>query len=146
VVVNVRLVDPVGNLAGAIQELGVSRRADFLDGMSNTLMVGESAGRPTSWRTGGHNPDPNASVYSGPWASPLSMINLRGATWDGGRRDGPCAINCTNNLETYSFHPGGANVLFADGSVRFLKQSIDIRIMARLITRAGGEVVSEGDY
>jgi prepilin-type processing-associated H-X9-DG protein len=46
----------------------------------------------------------------------------------------------------YSLHPGGANILFADGSVRFLKAGLDVRIFARLVTHAGGEVVSAGDY
>ena len=49
-------------------------------------------------------------------------------------------MNCTNDREVYSFHPGGANFVFADGSVHFLKAGMDIRILARLITRAGGEV------
>ena len=40
----------------------------------------------------------------------------------------------------------GANVVFADGSVRFLKADIDIRVFARLVTRAGGEVVAGNDY
>jgi len=35
----------------------------------------------------------------------------------------------------------GANAVFADGSVHFLKAGMDVRIMARLITRAGGEVL-----
>jgi hypothetical protein len=34
----------------------------------------------------------------------------------------------------------------SDGSVHFLKASIGIRIFARLVTRAGGEVVSASDY
>ena len=46
----------------------------------------------------------------------------------------------------YSFHPSGANALFVDGSVHFLKAGIDIRILASLVTRAGGEVVSGSDY
>lgn len=45
-----------------------------------------------------------------------------------------------------SSHPGGANAAFADGSVRFVRAGIDIRLLARLVTRAGGEVVSHGDY
>ena len=49
--------------------------------------------------------------------------------------------NCCNDDEIYSFHPGGANTAFADGSVRFLKTGLDIRVLARLVTRAGGEVV-----
>ena len=55
-------------------------------------------------------------------------------------------MNCTNDREVYSFHPGGANVVFADGSVHFLKAAISIRVFAGLVTRAGGEVVSGGDY
>ena len=55
------------------------------------------------------------------------------------------AVNCTNDREVYSFHPGGANVVLADGSVRFLA-AIDIRVFARLVTRAGGEVVSGSDF
>ena len=68
------------------------------------------------------------------------------STRDGSAQPGPCAVNCSNNQEIYGFHPGGVNVLFSDGSVRFVKQTIDIRIMARLMTRAGGEVVSTADY
>ena len=74
------------------------------------------------------------------------MLWGRGATPDGTAFFGPCAVNCTNDREVYSFHPGGANVVFADGSVHFLKATIDIRVFARLVTRAGGEVVSAGDY
>jgi prepilin-type processing-associated H-X9-DG protein len=51
-------------------------------------------------------------------------------------------INCSNNNELYSFHPGGVNALFTDGSVHFLKESMDPRIVVSLITRAGGEIVS----
>jgi prepilin-type N-terminal cleavage/methylation domain-containing protein/prepilin-type processing-associated H-X9-DG protein len=138
------LVDNVGNLAGALPDHDLPRQSSFLDGLSNTLMVGESAGRPQRWQVGQLVPD--ASTNGGPWAAALSTIQLQGATYDGTSRPGPCAVNCTNNGETYSFHSGGANVLFADGSVRFLKQTINIRIMARLVTRAGGEVVSADDY
>ena len=56
---------------------------------------------------------------------------------------GTCVINCTNDQEVYSFHTGGALALFADGSVRFLKASLDMRMFARLATRAGGEVATE---
>ena len=70
----------------------------------------------------------------------------QGSSYDGTTQPGPCAINCTNDREVYSFHPGGAYAVFADGSVHFLKAGMDIRIFARLVTRAGGEVVSTGDY
>ena len=42
-----------------------------------------------------------------------------------------------------SNHPGGFNVLFADGSVRFIKTSISMQTFRALITRAGGEVVNQ---
>ena len=42
-------------------------------------------------------------------------------------------------------HPGGANVLMADGSVRFLKNSVGQQIVW-LGTRANGEVLSADSY
>jgi prepilin-type processing-associated H-X9-DG protein len=41
-----------------------------------------------------------------------------------------------------SYHPGGFNALFADGSVRFIRNSINELTLRGLITRSGGEVVS----
>ena len=52
----------------------------------------------------------------------------------------------TNDSEADSFHPGGVNALMADGSVRFLKNSINIRTWWALGTRAGGEVLSADSY
>jgi len=45
-----------------------------------------------------------------------------------------------------SYHPGGANVAFADGSVRFIKDSVSPPTWYALGTRAGGEVVSSDSY
>ena len=55
-------------------------------------------------------------------------------------------IICSSNNELYSFHPGRFNALFTDGSVYFLKESMDPRIVVSLITRAGGEIVSAHQY
>jgi prepilin-type processing-associated H-X9-DG protein len=85
-------------------------------------------------------------VDGGPWAGFKNGVQLQGATHDGVTRPGLCAINCTNRFEAYSFHPSGANAVFADGSVRFLSKHIDIHVFAALVTRAGGEVVSDSDF
>lgn len=45
-----------------------------------------------------------------------------------------------------SYHPGGVNVLFGDGSVRFVKSSVGYNIWYALGSRAGGELLSSDSY
>ena len=45
-----------------------------------------------------------------------------------------------NDSEIYSFHSGGANVLRADGSVMFLRESVSAATVGAMATRANGEV------
>ena len=45
-----------------------------------------------------------------------------------------------------SKHPGGTNMLFGDGSVKFLRDSINLQTYRALGTRAGGEVISAESY
>jgi prepilin-type processing-associated H-X9-DG protein len=94
--------------------------------------VAEDAGRPQLWRAG--RSVPGTFSYGGPWASSANSVLISGASPDGATVPGPCAINCTNDRQPYSFHPGGANFLFADGSVHFLPAGIDIRVLAALAT------------
>jgi prepilin-type processing-associated H-X9-DG protein len=46
----------------------------------------------------------------------------------------------------WAMHPGGAQFLFADGSVRFMKEKRPLPLFQALATRAGGEVVSEDAF
>ena len=48
--------------------------------------------------------------------------------------------------EMYSLHPGGANVLLGDGSVRFIKQQINLLSWQALSSRGNGEVISADSY
>ena len=137
-------ITPVGNYQGVMADNFMARIADITDGTSQTAMIAEDAGRPQSWR-GGQLVE--GSEGCGPWGQwGGCQIKVMGSTPPTYTRPGRCAINCTNKKEIYSFHPGGANAVMADGSVRFLKTGLDIRILARLVTRAGGEVVSADDY
>jgi prepilin-type processing-associated H-X9-DG protein len=61
--------------------------------------------------------------------------------------DGPSTCNwrstnnCGSNDEIFSFHPGGANIVFADGHVQFVPDSVSPVLMASLVSRTGGEIV-----
>ena len=50
------------------------------------------------------------------------------------------------SLSASSHHPGGVNALFADGSVRFVKDSINPYVWRALGTITGGEVISADQY
>jgi prepilin-type N-terminal cleavage/methylation domain-containing protein/prepilin-type processing-associated H-X9-DG protein len=138
------LIQAVGNYEGAMPKNRIVPVARITDGTANTILIAEDAGRDTRWQAGHRVED--IPSFGGPWASVLNPISLWGSSEDGATPFGPCAINCTNWQAAYSFHPGGANILFADGSVHFLKSSIDIRVFARLATRGGGEIVSSSDF
>ena len=143
---------PNTDLRGAIVARDYIRMAQITDGTSNTIFIGEDAGRPTFWISSGRGPNNNTpgggnlSVRNGRvrgagWADTSNAIPLHTFRNDGLRVPGPCPINCTNNNEAFSFHPGGVDTVFADGSVRFLNETISIPTYAGLITRSGGEVV-----
>ena len=54
----------------------------------------------------------------------------------------PSRISTTAN----SRHPGGVNVALADGSVRFIKSTVNLQTWRALGTRNGGEVISADGY
>jgi len=113
--------------------------ASVTDGTSNTMILAECAGRNRRFVMG--REDPSQTWTAGPWANPGSRLQIGGYNpADPTSPVGPCAVNCINNKEIYSFHSGGANILMCDGSVRFLKQTVHIDIVLQLLTRDRGEV------
>ena len=59
---------------------------------------------------------------------------------DGAQGGFAAAITATSN------HPGGVNVCMGDGSVRFIKDSINMQVWWSLGTRAGNEAISADAY
>jgi prepilin-type processing-associated H-X9-DG protein len=114
---------------------------EISDGTSNTFLAIEAAGRPKNWVRGTTG---TRTLTQGGWAEQNGFA-VRGYQADGtplgGVTGGPCMLNCNNEFSIYAFHTGGANALFADGSVRFARDGATANTIAALITRAGGEVV-----
>jgi len=59
---------------------------------------------------------------------------------------GGCGTDNSHIINANSYHPGGANTLMADGSVKFLKGTVAQRIYWALGTRDRGEVISADAY
>jgi prepilin-type N-terminal cleavage/methylation domain-containing protein/prepilin-type processing-associated H-X9-DG protein len=145
---------------------GPVRVTDITDGTSNSIMIVEDAGRPGwygsnglvttgpaigSYQAGANGPAPQGG---GGWADPLNYNATNGSDPSGsgiaagggflGIPPAPwsCANGCSNDSEIFAFHTGGSNVLFGDGSVRFVKNGLTMNQMQALLSRAGGEVIS----
>jgi prepilin-type processing-associated H-X9-DG protein len=145
---------PAGNLSGMFQADRVTRIADVTDGLSNTVMMPEIAGRPFLWQAGRRATIQTFYNGSGGWNDPTcSNASLTGSPADGSYATTPCTaqpcprspvrtclINCSNDLGLYSFHSGVANVGMGDGSVRTLRAGIAPFAVAAAVTRANGEV------
>ena len=137
------------------------RMADITDGMSSTILFGEAYHRDPLWKTfsdqclwdasqnldelsqmaGWFLPDTVARNASAPinWQLTPSLVAGPFTPWSTQCRD-----LVYGRLGAYgSGHGGGANVVFADGSVHFLRDSLSLKTLQALSTRAGGEVIAE---
>ncbi len=125
---------------GALKKEKDTAIVAITDGTSNTIMIAEDAGRPNLVRKGR---DQGTLVGDGfGWADPDCGFSLDGVKPDY-TAGGTCIMNCTNDSELYGFHTGGLNVTLADGSVRMIRDTIAPAVLAALVTRDAGDIVSE---
>jgi prepilin-type N-terminal cleavage/methylation domain-containing protein/prepilin-type processing-associated H-X9-DG protein len=99
--------------------------AAYMSANSGIITVVSQNGYPV----GGAGTETSADIGSG----------NQGGTMNASNPDCPWTIqNCGANDEPFSFHTGGCNSVFVDGSVRFLSSALDPITMRRLVTRAEG--------
>lgn len=127
-----------GYYNGAFPQYGSRSFREITDGLSNTLLLGEqrSPGLINGLHIGGDSiwaGDPSFSGrYSGgnnPFGFPPNFKS-------------PDSFYAAEAFD--SFHPGGANFLMGDGSIRFISEFIDSTTFANLASIADGQVI--GDF
>jgi prepilin-type N-terminal cleavage/methylation domain-containing protein/prepilin-type processing-associated H-X9-DG protein len=108
---------------------------DVTDGSSNTMMIGESAFGP---RDTDSNMRPWILGAVGDW-----IYNVRNITYpiNLAYRNGPLQPD-RSDVSCGSEHTGGAHFAFADGSVRFLSDNTELRILYALASRACDETLT----
>ena len=160
--------------------------AEATDGLSNTIAIGEDAGRDetyispyTEYASGGGKAFTSPTFCPaatgdcrgvGPWSTSAARRYWRWAEPDSGYGVSgtpnnpyrpsheqasyeayPGLLNTGGNNagandELFSYHPGGINCLFGDGSVHFIKTSISPVTLRSLVTLNAGEVLSSDSY
>jgi len=122
--------------------------AQITDGTSQTFAVGERSQNLSraTWTGAITNAAvPLVALQSGAGFDPEGGGALvLSHTGEGHGPNSPSGL--AHGDQYWSLHPGGANFLFADGSVRFVKEQIGFSIFQALATRAGGEVLSADQF
>lgn len=147
------------------------RLGEVTDGLSSTILLCESAGRPWVFR-GRKRLDaidpsqkfPGSRLNAGGWCRPASDFSFDGASRDGAMfgTNAAVAVNATNGevvnaathpyygtdgtSEPYSFHPAGVHVVFGDASARLIRSDISIQVFAALVTRAAGDYLDPKEW
>ena len=117
-----------------------TRIADIRDGTSNTLAIGERIYQLRTWTKGAY--------YVGSLEEKVCIFTSKNIRWPmnsdtdvlyyiGNNKENSCLFN---DLYFGSRHPGGAQFCFADGSVHFIGETINLDVYRNMATIAGGEV------
>ncbi len=160
--------------ANGLLKQGKTSIAENQDGTSNTIAIAEDAGRdarfispytrgtaPAVWSYLGSNiygpTDDQQGLRYWRWAEADNGFGVSGQINNKFRPMNdpspwttPPGLTGGNNAgandEIFSYHPGGANCLFGDGSVKFLKDSTAVVVLRKLVTLNGGEVISADSF
>jgi len=131
---------------------GAKRRiADFIDGTSNSIMVGEKCLPPSRWGADGGD---NERWNNAGWDECVLRFHfVPMSDFQTAALNGVCATptspNTGGNLWRRFFgssHPGGYNAAFGDGSVKFIKFSVDAGTHRKLCVIDDAEVLSGDSY
>ncbi len=109
---------------------------DITDGLSNSFMLFEDAGRPEGFDQA-KNPTNQQTVSGTGWADFQSFFDVHDEC-GGGQM-----MNCHNNNEIFSFHVGGCMFTMGDGSVRLVREDIGPEAFTSLFTRAAEDQLGE---
>lgn len=114
------------------------RFSEIRDGSSQTIFIGEMDPRPNSlgWASG-----TRATLRNTSSLQQLSYQTNPGAPQRPAEAPGSLTVGGFG-----SFHTGGSNFTFGDGSVRFLSLSIDPAVFRKLGNRADGELLNDGNW
>ncbi len=143
-----------------------TRIANVTDGLSNTMIIGErcAAHSPLTWAGAIPGARCPAWMATTPWTTPYTSPSACQDTGNGTPYDNadwgealclghgsythvPNKDNPLFDPDTFwAMHPGGCNALFSDGSVHFMKTSMDPRTWQYMMTIAGGEIISGSAY
>jgi len=146
---------PAGNVtfAGAPFKLNLSTGfREMTDGTSNTMLIGEvkiganAPGGDYDHRGDIFNDDYCCAMFMA-YTTPNSRIpDQLGQCGKAASQVPPCNQNSPRFTASRSYHPGGVNILFGDGSVKFIKDSVSLATFRAISSPSNGEVISADAY
>ena len=140
-----------GSLVRGALGLEPQKFALITDGASRTILMAEDTGRHEEMDSLYEDPVEGGVRKQWRWADPDNAfgvswkVNFHLSPWGGPPECPWLTMNCGPNDEIFSFHPGGAHVVFADGHVALLSNDTSHLVIRAIVSRAGEEVVDAGD-
>jgi prepilin-type N-terminal cleavage/methylation domain-containing protein len=134
-------ISPRSNYVGLLGPTtkGQNRPQMVTDGISHTMMLFEDSARPENYD--GNKMLQSGTISGSRWADRENDFDINDVICG----DGDQVINCNNNNEIFSFHPGGCNFLYGDVAVRFQSERMNIDTFVSLFTRAAGDSLAGPD-